>query len=116
MCIRDRNWDWFDEEFKKFINKEYPKINFEVKGEPFTDTIRSGQTLTSMSRKYYNGSKDFWVYIYLYNKATIRRPDDVPAGTEIKIPQLDESVINPRSFESINAAKDVKESYLRLFN
>lgn len=116
QVVTEQNWDWFDEEFKKFIKKEYPKINFEVKGEPFTDTIRSGQTLTSMSRKYYNGSKDFWVYIYLYNKATIRRPDDVPAGTEIKIPQLDESVINPRSFESINAAKDVKESYLRLFN
>lgn len=114
--VVEQNWDWFDEEFKKFIKKEYPKINFEVKGEPYTDTIKSGQTLTSMSRKYYNGSKDFWVYIYLYNKATIRRPDDVPAGTEIKIPQLDESVINPSSYESINAAKDVKESYLRLFN
>lgn len=113
---QEQNWDWFEEGVKKFIQKEYPKINFEVKGEPTPDTIRRGQTLTSMSRKHYNGVKDFWVYIYLYNKDVIRRPDDVAVGTAIKIPQLDESVIDPSSYESINAAKDVKESYLRLFN
>ena len=112
----EQNWDWFEEGVKKFIKKEYPKINFEVKGEPVMDTIRRGQTLTSMSRKHYNGVKDFWVYIYLYNKDVIRRPDDVSVGTPIKIPQLDESVIDPNSYMSINAAKDVKESYLRLFN
>ena len=112
----EQNWDWFEEGVKKFIKKEYPKLNFEVKGEPIMDTIRRGQTLTSMSRKHYNGVKDFWVYIYLYNKDVIRRPDDVSVGTPIKIPQLDESVIDPNSYVSINAAKDVKESYLRLFN
>ncbi|MCR5496479.1 MAG: HU family DNA-binding protein [Paludibacteraceae bacterium] len=112
----EQNWDWFEEGVKKFIKKEYPKLNFEVKGEPAYDTIRRGQTLTSMSRKYYNGVKDFWVYIYLYNKDVIRRPDEVSVGTPIKIPQLDETVIDPSSYESINAAKDVKESYLRLFN
>ena len=112
----EQNWDWFEEGVKKFLKKEYPTINFEVKGEPVMDTIRRGQTLTSMSRKYYNGVKDFWVYIYLYNKDVIRRPDDVSVGTPIKIPQLDESVIDPNSYVSINAAKDVKESYLRLFN
>ena len=112
----EQNWDWFEEGVKNFIKKEYPKLNFEVKGEPTMDTIRRGQTLTSMSRKHYNGVKDFWVYIYLYNKDVIRRPDDVSVGTPIKIPQLDESVIDPNSYMSINAAKDVKESYLRLFN
>ena len=112
----EQNWDWFEEGVKNFIKKEYPKLNFEVKGEPTMDTIRRGQTLTSMSRKHYNGVKDFWVYIYLYNKDVIRRPDDVSVGTPIKIPQLDESIIDPNSYMSINAAKDVKESYLRLFN
>lgn len=111
-----QNYDWFEEDFKKFLNKEYPKIHFEVTGEPIIDTIKSGKTLTSMSRKYYNGCKDFWVYIYLYNKDVIKRPDNVPAGTVIKIPQLDQSVVNPESYESVNAAKDVKETYLRLFN
>lgn len=112
----EQNYDWFEEDFKKFLSKEYPKIHFEVTGEPIIDTIKSGKTLTSMSRKYYNGCKDFWVYIYLYNKDVIKRPDDVPAGTVIKIPQLDQSVVNPESYESVNAAKDVKETYLRLFN
>ena len=112
----EQNWDWFEEGLKKFIKKEYPKINFEVTGEPAIDTIRNGQTLASLSRKHYDGVKDFWVYIYLYNKDVIRRPDNVSAGTVVKIPQLDESVINPDSYECINAAKDVKESYLRLFN
>jgi hypothetical protein len=112
----EQNWDWFEEGVKNFIKKEYPKLNFEVKGEPIMDTIRRGQALTSMSSKHYNGVKDFWVYIYLYNKDVIRRPDDVSVGTPIKIPQLDESIIDPNSYMSINAAKDVKESYLRLFN
>ena len=112
----EQNWDWFEEGLKKFIKKEYPKINFEVTGEPVIDTVRNGQTLASLSRKHYDGVKDFWVYIYLYNKDVIRRPDNVSAGTVVKIPQLDESVINPDSYECINAAKDVKESYLRLFN
>ncbi len=110
------NYDWFEAEFKKFMKKEHPKIKVEVMGEPIIDTIKAGKTLTSMSRKYYNGGKDFWVYIYLYNKDVIRRPDDVPAGKVIKIPQLHPSMVNPSSYESVNAAKDVKESYLRLFN
>lgn len=110
------NYDWFEKEFKNFIKKEHPKIKVEVMGEPIIDTIKAGKTLTAMSRKYYNGGKDFWVYIYLYNKDVIRRPDDVPAGTVIKIPQLHPSMVNPSSYESVNTAKDVKESYLRLFN
>lgn len=110
------NYDWFEKEFKTFIKREHPKIHVEVMGEPIIDTIKAGKTLTAMSRKYYNGGKDFWVYIYLYNKDVIRRPDDVPAGTVIKIPQLHPSMVNPGSYESVNAAKDVKESYLRLFN
>lgn len=114
--IKEVNYDWFEAEFKKFMKREHPKIKVEVIGEPTIDTIKAGKTLTSMSRKYYNGGKDFWVYIYLYNKDVIRRPDDVPAGKVIKIPQLHPSMVNPSSHESVNAAKDVKESYLRLFN
>ncbi len=114
--VKEVNYDWFEAEFKKFMKREHPKIKVEVMGEPTIDTIKAGKTLTSMSRKYYNGGKDFWVYIYLYNKDVIRRPDDVPAGKVIKIPQLHPSMVNPSSHESVNAAKDVKESYLRLFN
>lgn len=114
--VKEVNYDWFEKEFKNFVKKEHPKIKVEVLGEPIIDTIKAGKTLTAMSRKYYNGGKDFWVYIYLYNKDVIRRPDNVPAGTVIKIPQLHPSMVNPSSYESVNAAKDVKESYLRLFN
>ncbi len=114
--VAKEDYDWFDKDFKKFMKREHPKIRVEVLGEPATDTIKAGKTLTSMSRKYYNGGKDFWVYIYLYNKKSIRKPDEISAGTVIKIPQLHPSMVNPSSYESVNAAKDVKESYLRLFN
>ena len=35
--------------------------------------------------KYY-GHKLFWVYIYEYNKAVIKDPNNIPIGTVIDIP------------------------------
>ena len=47
--------------------------------------IRSGSRLTLIALKYY-GHKLFWVYIYEYNKAVIKDPNNIPIGTVIDIP------------------------------
>lgn len=51
-----------------------------------TITIRQGDRLTLIARKYY-GHKLFWVYIYDYNKDKISNPNNVPIGTKIEIPE-----------------------------
>lgn len=47
--------------------------------------IEPGSRLTLIALEYY-GSKIFWVYLYEYNKAVIKDPNNVAIGTEISIP------------------------------
>lgn len=47
--------------------------------------IETGSRLTLISLEYY-GSKIFWVYLYEYNKAVIKDPNNIPVGTEILVP------------------------------
>lgn len=55
-----------------------PEVIAKVKIEP-------GSRLTLISLEYY-GSKLFWVYLYEYNKSTIKDPNNIPVGTEILVP------------------------------
>lgn len=50
-----------------------------------TIEIKYGDLLTVISLKYY-GHKLFWVYIYQFNKAIIKDPNNIPIGTKIEIP------------------------------
>lgn len=47
--------------------------------------IDAGSRLTLIALEYYK-SKVFWVYLYEYNKAIIKDPNNIPIGTEIAIP------------------------------
>lgn len=47
--------------------------------------IKHGDRLTVIALEHY-GNKLFWVYIYQYNKAIIKDPNNVPIGTVIDIP------------------------------
>ena len=48
-------------------------------------TIKAGDRLASIAQQYY-GHKFFWVYIYQHNKQVIADPNNIPIGTEIRIP------------------------------
>ena len=48
-------------------------------------TIKAGDRLASIAQQYY-GHKFFWVYIYQHNKQVITDPNNIPIGTEIRIP------------------------------
>ena len=50
-----------------------------------TVTLGSGDYLARYARRYL-GRGEYWIYIYLANKEQIEDPDNIPLGTEIKIP------------------------------
>lgn len=62
--------------------------SYKIVGTKATHTIKSGETLTKVSLRYY-GTKALWPYIVKHNKAVIKNPDNVPYGTTIKIPELE---------------------------
>ncbi|MBR5208766.1 MAG: hypothetical protein IKV67_02820, partial [Paludibacteraceae bacterium] len=60
------------------------------------------------------GAKDFWVYIYLYNKDVIKNPNHIKAGTKIKVPMLDNTkLVNPDSEHSILTAKEIQHEFVK---
>ena len=48
-------------------------------------TLGNGDYLARYARRYL-GRSEYWIYIYLANKEQIKDPDNIPLGTEIKIP------------------------------
>ncbi len=50
-----------------------------------TVTLGAGDYLARYARRYL-GRGEYWIYIYLANKEQIEDPDNIPLGTEIKIP------------------------------
>lgn len=65
--------------------------------------IETGSRLTLISLEYY-GSKIFWVYLYDYNKAAIKDPNNIPVGTEILVPDPSLYGIDKHSRASIDKA------------
>lgn len=72
------------------------KIIAKVKIEP-------GSRLTLIALEYY-GSKVFWVYLYEYNKAVIKDPNNVSIGTVIEIPAPEVYGINVHDRASVEKA------------
>lgn len=87
----------------------------DVKPDPLEDLavtqIKSGDRLTSISLKYY-GHKFFWVYIYKYNDAVIVDPNNIPIGTEIRIPAPARYGINAKDRASIDKAAALQTEIL----
>lgn len=65
--------------------------------------IEPGSRLTLIALEYY-GSKVFWVYLYEYNKAVIKDPNNVAIGTVIEIPAPEVYGINVRNRASVEKA------------
>lgn len=61
--------------------------SYTIVGTETTYTIKSGETLTKVALRFY-GTKVLYPYIVRHNPAVIKNPNNVPAGTTIKIPKL----------------------------
>lgn len=70
----------------KEVDKEVKVKQVPTSGKDLAKVkIEPGSRLTLIALEYY-GSKIFWVYLYEYNKAVIKDPNNVAIGTEISVP------------------------------
>jgi nucleoid DNA-binding protein/nucleoid-associated protein YgaU len=102
----------FDNELIKFMAENHPELNFPsscaIKNEV---TMTNGNRLTLVSLKNY-GHKNFWVYIYYFNKDIISNPNNVPIGAKIKVPDLNSSIVNPDSEECMKAVSNINQQLI----
>lgn len=71
---------------KVALEKKDPNA-YKIVGTIETYTVKKGESLVRISQHYYN-AKDLWTLIVKHNSTVITNPDNVPAGTVIKIPKL----------------------------
>lgn len=76
-------------QLKKQKKVEYvpDSTNYTIAGTQATYTIKPGETLTRVALRFY-GTKALYPYIVKHNPDVIKKTDNVPAGTTIKIPKL----------------------------
>lgn len=58
-------------------------------------TVQEGDSLFALAEKYY-GDGDRFIDLYLANKGVLRRPDQLPSGTVLVVPDLEEAAPEPR--------------------
>ncbi|MGN0228628.1 MAG: HU family DNA-binding protein [Muribaculaceae bacterium] len=79
-----------------------------------TDTVRPGNFLSRMARRFY-GNSHFWVYIYEENKAKITNPNNVAEGTVVVIPPAEKYGIDAQSPESVEKARKKEGEVLNAY-
>ena len=62
-------------------------LEYKIIGTKSLYTLQSGETIIKASVKFFC-SKKYWPYIAIYNRDVIKNVDNVPVGTQIKIPEL----------------------------
>lgn len=77
-----------------------------------SERIKAGNRLTNISKLYF-GNKVFWVYIYEANKERISNPDNIPIGTLIRIPKLDQRLVDTTNQRCLEKAKELHDIYIK---
>lgn len=62
-------------------------VEYAVDGIIEEHVLQKGETLFSLSRKYYNSNPKY-IFIVEYNRDVIKDPDNVPVGTKLRIPKV----------------------------
>lgn len=75
-----------------------------------TVILGNGDYLARYARRYL-GRGEYWIYIYLANKEQIEDPDNIPLGTEIKIPSPQSVGITGNEETDLAAAKRLIHDY-----
>lgn len=88
---------------------EQPRTYTEFIG---TEELTPGSRLAWLSTKYY-GSPYFWVYIYEANMDVIPNPNHITIGTTIKIPKMQEELINADDPDALGYARKLHEQYVQ---
>lgn len=78
-------------------------------------TIKAGDRLASFAKQYF-GHKFFWVYIYDFNKDIIEDPNNIPIGTELRIPDPGLYEIDSTDRSSIDKAAALQSQILSKYS
>ena len=62
-------------------------VDYRIVGTRTEYTLQNGETIIKASIKFF-GTKKYWPYIVKHNMDVIQDPDNIPAGIQIKIPNL----------------------------
>lgn len=76
-----------------------------------TEVVTYGSRLTWIAYKYY-GNKDLWVFIYEANRKQIDNPNYLRMKQEIRVPALDERLLNLSDPEVRKLVEDLTKKYL----
>ncbi|MDR0742912.1 MAG: HU family DNA-binding protein [Tannerella sp.] len=85
------------------------------KNIPVSVRMTAGSSLTQIALEHY-GDKVFWVYIYDYNKSRIKDFNNIPVGTEIRLPQPKTYGINAKNKTSVQKARRKQSELLKWDN
>ena len=79
---------------------------------PKSVRLTAGSSLRQIAEEYY-GDRVFWVYIYEYNKDKIKNYNNIPVGTEVKLPLPRTYGINAGNKSSIQKAEQKQTELYR---
>lgn len=98
-------------EKKEFVPVDY-QVPTKVYSEYVTKTrLKAGSTLSELADKFY-GNRELWVYIFDANRDHIARPNEVEVGTIIRIPVLEDNVIQQSTPEIRNRTEFLRMVFL----
>ena len=76
---------------------------------PTIEVVLAGSRLAQIARRYY-GNPDYWVFIYEANKDKITDPDNLPANTELIVPDLTERLNGQSPAQIEQIIQDIKRA------
>ena len=74
--------------------------------------MTAGSSLRDIAQQYY-GDRAFWVYIYEYNRDKIKNYNNIPVGTEIRLPLPRTYGINANNKSSVQKAEQKQTELYR---
>lgn len=77
-----------------------------------TEEMRPGSRLTRIAERHY-GHKELWVFIYEANLGRLKSPTNIEAGTPIRVPKLNEQLMDVDDPETKELIKQLSEQYLK---
>lgn len=98
----------FAPELVQYMKENYPNEDISISGIKDEVTLTPGRRLVDLSLKYY-GHKYFWVYIYFFNADQIKDPNKLVAGTLIKVPELNPSLVDKNDSKKLDMAFGIKK-------
>ncbi len=75
-------------------------------------TIKKGVHLAIIAEQNY-GHKDFWVYIYEANRDVLTNPNEVEVGTKLRLPKMDERLVDASNPDAVAFAQQLADQYLQ---